>query len=216
MSMIRISHRLVSMSARGKNSFFSSLVSTLDEIFSGRATTAMFKTPPSLSNYSRPVFLSSPSIRSFHASAILFDEKSKIEKTVDLLKDKVEGEKGKTPPPIPIEKIVAAITPPTDAVAVKRKSLWQKIVHELKHYYNGFKLLFIETKIAFRLLRQVLNGHTLTRRERKQVSDSLLLFLFGTHRGTFSSLVLLLISFGLFHFPSLSLFHSWNLHYLFS
>jgi LETM1 and EF-hand domain-containing protein 1 len=53
---------------------------------------------------------------------------------------------------------------------VKRKSLLQRIIHELKHYYNGSKLLFIETKIAFRLLREVLNGHTLTRRERKQVS----------------------------------------------
>jgi LETM1 and EF-hand domain-containing protein 1 len=49
-------------------------------------------------------------------------------------------------------------------------------VHELKHYYNGFKLLFIETKIAFRLLRQVLNGHTLTRRERRQVFNKNLSF----------------------------------------
>lgn len=143
----------------------------------------MFKTPPALSNYGHPrlFVLSSPSIRSFHGSAILFDDKSKIEKTVDLLKDKVEGDKGKispvTPTAVPTDKTVATVTPPADSVAVKRKSLWQRIVHELKHYYNGFKLLFIETKIAFRLLRQVLNGHNLTRRERKQVSEAIVLFL---------------------------------------
>lgn len=60
-------------------------------------------------------------------------------------------------------------TTSTDSAVVKRKSIWERIVHELKHYYNGFKLLFIETKIAFRLFRRVLNGYTLTRRERKQV-----------------------------------------------
>jgi LETM1 and EF-hand domain-containing protein 1 len=64
---------------------------------------------------------------------------------------------------------LATTTAPAESTVIKRKSLRERIVHELKHYYNGFKLLFIETKIAFRLLRQVLHGHTLTRRERKQV-----------------------------------------------
>lgn len=57
----------------------------------------------------------------------------------------------------------------TELTIIKRKSIRERFVHECKHYYNGFKLLFIETKIAFRLFRRVLNGHTLTRRERKQV-----------------------------------------------
>jgi LETM1 and EF-hand domain-containing protein 1 len=51
---------------------------------------------------------------------------------------------------------------------VARPTLWQRIVKELKHYYDGFKLLGFETKIAFGLLKKVLAGHTLTRRERKQ------------------------------------------------
>ena len=145
----------------------------------GRTTVAIFKSNPLFySSIQRSTTidrhqlfaLCSTQIRSFHRSSIVFDDKSKIEKTVDLLKDKVEGEKVKavtaaTPP----EKTVATVTSSTESVAVKRKSLWERIVHELKHYYNGFKLLFIETKIAFRLLRQVLNDHTLTRRERKQV-----------------------------------------------
>ncbi len=146
MSMIRISHRLLSV---------------------GRTT---FKPCPyyNQSKFSidknRLVLLSSLHVRSFHSSSILFDDKSKIEKTVDLLKDKVEVEKVKPILVVPID------TTTTDSTVAKRKTLWQRIVHEIKHYYNGFKLLFIETKIAFRLLRQVLNGHTLTRRERKQVT----------------------------------------------
>ncbi|CAF3556389.1 unnamed protein product [Rotaria sordida] len=129
-------------------------------------------------NTNRLLLLSSTHIRSFHSSSILFHDKSTIEKTVDLLKGGALEEKIKpvsttptktTVPVIPPETTVSTIsTPPSDSLVVKRKSLWQRIVHELKHYYNGFKLLFIETKIAFRLLRQVLNGYTLTRRERKQ------------------------------------------------
>jgi hypothetical protein len=115
------------------------------------------------------VLLSSVHYRSFHSSSILFDDKSKIEKTVDLLKDKVETTP--TIPVVPITDTTVATTTSSDSTVAKRKSLWQRIVHEIKHYYNGFKLLFIETKIAFRLLRQVLNGHTLTRRERKQVIE---------------------------------------------
>lgn len=142
------------------------------------------------------------------------DEKSKLEKTVDLLKDKVEESKIK-PPSVPIEPSQTSVLTPADQTVAKRKTLWQRIVHELKHYYNGFKLLFIETKIAFRLFRQVLNGHTLTRRERKQVRricllhrrSSLLSFSLHVHRQ---------ISFGLFHFRCLLLFHLWNLLYRFS
>jgi len=55
------------------------------------------------------------------------------------------------------------------AVEAQRLTLWQRVVKECKHYYHGFKLLYFETKIASRLLGQVLRGHTLTRRERKQV-----------------------------------------------
>lgn len=52
---------------------------------------------------------------------------------------------------------------------IKCRSVWQRIVHESKHYYRGCQLLASETKIAVRLGHQMLNGYTLTRRERKQV-----------------------------------------------
>ena len=183
MSMIRIGNRLLSISAIGE---CPSLIRLADVPVSpphlGRTGLSGVKSHPYHFCYGqrldrqRLLALSSPHIRSFHSSPILFDDKSKIEKTVDLLKDKAEGDKIKSPTTSATPSVAASVgtvatTPPAGetTVAVKRKTLWQRIVHELKHYYNGFKLLFIETKIAFRLLRQVLNGHNLTRRERKQV-----------------------------------------------
>lgn len=46
---------------------------------------------------------------------------------------------------------------------------WRKVVKEVKHFYHGFRLLFIDVKICSRYIWGVLNGKTLTRRERKQV-----------------------------------------------
>ena len=118
---------------------------------------------------------------------------------------------------VPIVRSDASLTTttPGELTLVKRKSIWERIVHELKHYYNGFKLLFIETKIAFRLLRQVLNGHTLTRRERKQVSREKSTIIFLPRHFYFSLLVQLLIYFDWYLFLYLLLFHLWNLHYRF-
>ncbi|KAG8591225.1 hypothetical protein GDO81_000094 [Engystomops pustulosus] len=39
---------------------------------------------------------------------------------------------------------------------------------ELKHYYHGFRLLWIDTKIGARMLWNILNGGHLSRRERRQ------------------------------------------------
>jgi hypothetical protein len=44
-----------------------------------------------------------------------------------------------------------------------------KVVHEMKHYYSGGKLLVADTRSATRLLGRVLKGHTLTRRERNHL-----------------------------------------------
>ncbi len=64
-------------------------------------------------------------------------------------------------PPVPA-------TAPVTAVVVK-KPLGQRIIAELKHYYHGFRLLFIDIRVCIRLLWRVMNGKGLTRRERRQV-----------------------------------------------
>lgn len=53
--------------------------------------------------------------------------------------------------------------------AVARKSLGQRVLDELKHYYHGFRLLGIDTKIAGRMVWRLLHGQLLTRRERRRV-----------------------------------------------
>lgn len=50
------------------------------------------------------------------------------------------------------------------------RSLRQRVVDELKHYYNGFHLLWIDTKVAARMVWRLLHGQVLTRRERRRVS----------------------------------------------
>lgn len=46
---------------------------------------------------------------------------------------------------------------------------WKKVKHEAQHYWNGSKLLVSEVRISGRLQWKILQGETLTRRERRQV-----------------------------------------------
>ncbi|KAM6996361.1 LETM1 domain-containing protein LETM2, mitochondrial isoform 1-T1 [Passerculus sandwichensis] len=50
-----------------------------------------------------------------------------------------------------------------------KKPLRQRVVEELKHYYNGFHLLWIDTKVAARMVWRLLHGQVLTRRERRRL-----------------------------------------------
>ncbi|XP_056658281.1 mitochondrial proton/calcium exchanger protein isoform X4 [Monodelphis domestica] len=95
------------------------------------------------------------SVRCLHSSCPVRDD-SVVEKSLKSIKDKNKKlEEG------------GPVYSPTVEVAVK-KSIVQKIVDELKHYYHGFRLLWIDTKIAARTLWRILHGGTLSRRERRQ------------------------------------------------
>ncbi|XP_049645680.1 mitochondrial proton/calcium exchanger protein isoform X2 [Suncus etruscus] len=94
-------------------------------------------------------------VRCWHSSSSRGDD-SVVEKSLKSLKDKNKK----------LEEGGPVYSPPAE-VTVK-KSLGQKILDELKHYYHGFRLLWIDTKIAARMLWRILNGHTLSRRERRQ------------------------------------------------
>jgi len=51
-----------------------------------------------------------------------------------------------------------------------KKSLWQRIKHEVVHYWHGSKLLAKETRIASSLFwKSTVKGQQLTRREHKQL-----------------------------------------------
>uniref|UniRef100_A0A803T649 Mitochondrial proton/calcium exchanger protein n=1 Tax=Anolis carolinensis TaxID=28377 RepID=A0A803T649_ANOCA len=95
-------------------------------------------------------------VRKWHSSQSCYDD-SMIEKSLKTLKDKNKKlEEG------------GPVYSPTVEENIVKKSLGQRIVDELKHYYHGFWLLWIDTKIAARMLWQILHGNTLSRRERRQ------------------------------------------------
>lgn len=74
--------------------------------------------------------------------------------------------------PTPTSTATAAAVPPVQERAVLKKSLYLRIVDELKHYYNGFRLLGIDIKIAGRMVWRLLHGQLLTRRERRRVREA--------------------------------------------
>lgn len=132
----------------------------------------------SIDSHYRFLTFSVVNLRGIHSSSLISNSTTKIEIPINSTGKKDghdENKKEEKPifsPATIIPRVgteTRLITTTDQSTIVKRKSLWQRFVRELKHYYNGSKLLTIETKIAFRLLRQVLHGHTLTRRERKQV-----------------------------------------------
>ncbi|PVD29946.1 hypothetical protein C0Q70_09207 [Pomacea canaliculata] len=104
----------------------------------------------------------------FHTDVRLNKEETKVEKSVKALKDKVvKSEKVEET----VKNVEDAVTTPDEPKTkiVPKKSLWERVVAELKHYYHGFRLLFIDIRICIRLLWDVLNGRSLTRRERRQL-----------------------------------------------
>ena len=94
------------------------------------------------------------------------EEKSKVEETCETLKAKQQAETSKTL----VEILDEALQPKKTESEPVKKSLAQRIVYEVKHYANGFRLLFINIRISLKQLWKVLNGHDLSRRERKLVS----------------------------------------------
>ncbi|CAN2388423.1 LETM1 and EF-hand domain-containing protein 1 [Pristimantis euphronides] len=101
-----------------------------------------------------PQFTSS--VRGLHSSGRLFDD-SVVEKSLKSLKDKNKK----------LEEGGPVYSPNTEVETVK-KSIGQRVMDELKHYYHGFRLLWIDTKIAARMMWTILNGSNLSRRERRQ------------------------------------------------
>lgn len=87
--------------------------------------------------------------------------------------DSVVAASQSQPPPAPApaatSTTTAAAAPPVQERAVLKKPLYQRIVDELKHYYNGFRLLGIDINIAGRMVWRLLHGQLLSRRERRRL-----------------------------------------------
>ncbi|KAI1278017.1 Mitochondrial proton/calcium exchanger protein [Halotydeus destructor] len=105
--------------------------------------------------------------RYLHLSRRCLSDKdsSKVEQTVKALKEKQEKETKSS------EATSLQTEPPKDAViAPPKRTLWKRIVDELRHYYHGFRLLYIDSKIAARLTLKAARGDDLTRREYRQLT----------------------------------------------
>eukprot|EP00834_Sanchytrium_tribonematis_P001612 NODE_41_length_34096_cov_2.002235.p8 type:complete len:416 gc:universal NODE_41_length_34096_cov_2.002235:19686-18439(-) len=50
-----------------------------------------------------------------------------------------------------------------------KPTIWQRVKNEASHMWAGSKLLVTETRISTKLLRQLLNGNSLTHREHRQL-----------------------------------------------
>lgn len=79
------------------------------------------------------------------------------------------------PPSTPTLTPAPELTPtPENKIeeVTKKKSLKTKIVDEIKHYYHGFRLLFIDLRISSRYLTRMIKGEQLSRREYQQLVRS--------------------------------------------
>ena len=86
---------------------------------------------------------------------------SKIEETVERLKEK------QTVPVEVVQRPQQKSVKPESTVA--KKSLWIRFKDECKHYYSGFRLLFLDVKVSSKIVWKITRGKTLTRRESRQL-----------------------------------------------
>lgn len=129
--------------------------------------------PTSIVCASNTPFNGRHSIRHFTLSSPLCEQaSSKVEETVKKLqeqdreekKERASKESGDKSVTVSADATSTLPTAPPKAVVAK-KTILQKVWHEVVHYYHGFRLLFINMNVARKLLGKVLNGQALTRRE---------------------------------------------------
>lgn len=116
--------------------------------------------------------------RSFHSSRVLCEKEpsSKVEQTVNALKEQVlkkEEQKGSCEPaPTEWKAVDEAKSTKSAAtvVEVPKRSIAKRVWDEIVHYYHGFRLLFIDIRIASRLLLKSMRGNDLSRREYRQLT----------------------------------------------
>lgn len=56
----------------------------------------------------------------------------------------------------------------------KKLTMWEKVKHEAKHYWDGSKLLAAEVRISTRLAAKMAMGYELTRREHRQLKRTVI------------------------------------------
>ncbi|KAF8385443.1 letm-1 [Pristionchus pacificus] len=99
-----------------------------------------------------------------HAIRFAATDRSKVESTLKMLKDDLtamDDAESKRLKLVPRKENEVKLT--------RMANIKAKIIHEAKHYYHGFRLLALETKLSAKYLWRIMRGHSLTRRERQQM-----------------------------------------------
>ena len=98
---------------------------------------------------------------------------SKIEETVERLKEKKKAEPEVAKETEKVVKVtatpVAKVETTTTVETPGNKTLWVRFKDEVKHYYSGFKLLFLDVNVSSKILWKIVRGKPLTRRESRQL-----------------------------------------------
>uniref|UniRef100_A0A0K0F6L8 Letm1 RBD domain-containing protein n=1 Tax=Strongyloides venezuelensis TaxID=75913 RepID=A0A0K0F6L8_STRVS len=110
-------------------------------------------------SYSKFLFLNIKHIyphQAFLVRTISNEKRTKLEETLLMLKDELATKEE--------EKKAKSLSETNVKPPIKTR-----IVNELKHYYHGFKLLALETRISFKYLGKLVKGETLLRKEKQQL-----------------------------------------------
>ena len=99
---------------------------------------------------------------------------SKIEETVERLKEKKKSEEPETTGKEDSKKEATATTIVKDEATKvvdpsAKKSLWIRFKDEVRHYYSGFKLLCLDVNVSSKIMWKIVRGKPLTRRESRQL-----------------------------------------------
>lgn len=111
------------------------------------------------------------------SSPLLAKEETLIPKTGPTAHPKTPAQDVQTMTELAAEKAAAETKEEKKVIAKKEEekkklTVWQKVKHELVHYWDGTKLLGLEIRISTKLAMKMAGGYELTRRERRQVYTS--------------------------------------------
>uniref|UniRef100_F1KUQ5 LETM1 and EF-hand domain-containing protein 1 n=1 Tax=Ascaris suum TaxID=6253 RepID=F1KUQ5_ASCSU len=100
--------------------------------------------------------------RSIHSTFIRYAavERSRVEETLRMLRDDLQHQQSEH------EAAKKTMLAKKDEV---KPSLMRRIGRELKHYYHGFRLLALDTRLCAKYLWRMARGHSLMRKERQQL-----------------------------------------------
>lgn len=112
--------------------------------------------------------LSPVTLLRFHRS-----KSDKVESTEKTERAETILEKAETQELLPIKDGPSTQLAKPEDTEVPKPTVWEKVKHEVQHYWNGTKLLGYEMKVSTKLLFKLAAGYELSRREKNQLQRTM-------------------------------------------